>query len=62
VRIALAIADIIKSEPDGVPSGILYIAAQQHGFTLSAYESCIELLIQAKLVRRSNNLLFYIGK
>jgi len=55
-------ADVIQSEPQGVPSGVMYAAVMSAGITLTVHEAIVQGLIRAGLVKSSGHLLTWIGK
>ena len=59
LELIVAIGDVIR-ELKEVPSGHLY-ARVMNNLTLEQYESIINQLIRAKLVRKSNHVLYWIG-
>jgi hypothetical protein len=59
IRTLLAVRDCIR-ELGSVPSGELYARLCGH-MSLETYESIIQTMINARVVRRSNHLLTWIG-
>lgn len=43
---------------EGAPSGPLYMACQQFGITLEAYQAIMEILVKQGLVTHSNHCYF----
>ncbi len=61
-KLAAVYAEIIKSEPQGVPSGVLYAAAMGYGITLPVHQALVGALKSAGHVKESGHLLTWIGK
>lgn len=61
VQVVKLIADTIKETPGGVPSGTLYAGLMTAGCTLAQYESLVGILVNAGVVKNSNNLLTWVG-
>lgn len=59
LEILRAVADAIK-ELGSVPSGVLYAHLMSY-MSLSQYERFISLLIDAKVISKSGNVLTWIG-
>jgi predicted transcriptional regulator len=49
---------VLESGEQGAPSGSLYLACQQFGINLEAYQAIMEILVKQGLVTHSNHCYF----
>lgn len=47
---------------EGAPSGPMYQACMEKGYTLDQYEAVMALLVRKKIIRKSNHCYFTIPK
>lgn len=59
MRIAATLAEVIIERP--IPEGELYAIGMTAGLGLRDFNAAIQLLVDSKVVRRSNHLLTWIG-
>lgn len=55
IELVRGIAEIIRTEPDGVIEGTLYAALMAHGCTLAQFESIIGFLLSSGMVERTSS-------
>lgn len=63
IKVAHVVFEVIAAGgTQGVPSGHVYAATMSAFSDVATYESCIDLLVKSKLVRREGLLLFAAAK
>lgn len=55
-----AVAETIR-EVGEAPAGVVYMALSQYGCSLSQFEMICAMLTDAKLIRRTGDLLVWVG-
>lgn len=63
LALAAAIVETIKAAgAQGAPSGPMYAACMAHGVHLDEYQSILDALVRAKLIRVSNHCAYWLDR
>lgn len=60
LKVIRAMADTIR-EVGEAPAGVVYLALSQYGCSLSQFEMILSVLADGKLIRRTGDLLVWVG-
>lgn len=58
IEIIEVIKDLVKSEPDGVPSGSLFSALETFGLSFDSYSQIISGMVEQGVIVVKNHLIF----